>query len=214
VAGSSGTDGDVQSGYPHNALPFAVDDGGLLYFEVENNRLDAKFIRRDGKMADKFTILKDAGKKTAVSIASGKSVTLTASWKGNYKWSTGATTQSITVNPTKTTSYSCSDGSACITDNFTVNVGQAITQLYLAPEKENSSFTVYPTPVKRGQFLNIVGGPVAMQAMLFNEEGQKIKQVEVQNLTRLSTADLQAGMYYLRTQSSSKKLVKKIMVIE
>jgi hypothetical protein len=51
VAGSAGADGGVQAGYPHNALPFSQDDGGMFYFEVDSNRLDAKFIRRDGQIA-------------------------------------------------------------------------------------------------------------------------------------------------------------------
>src|SRR4030095_6392501 len=71
VAGSAGADGGVQSGYPHNAMPFSADDGGLLYCEVKNNRLDAKFLRRDGAIADKFTILKGAGQTTSSSLVSG-----------------------------------------------------------------------------------------------------------------------------------------------
>ena len=215
VAGSSGNDGGVQSGYPHNALPFAVDDGGLLYFEVENNRLDAKFIRRDGVIADKFTILKDAGKTSAVSITSGQTVTLTASWKGNYSWSTGAKTQSITVSPATTTSYACTDGNGCITDHFTVNVAQAITQLYLAPEKENSSFTAYPTPVKRGSNLIITSSDAgAVQVMILNDRGQKVKQLTVQGLTRVSTGNMRAGVYYIRSENAGEKTMKKIMVID
>jgi hypothetical protein len=38
-------------------------------------------------------------------ICSGQSTTLTASGGGTYLWSTGATTASITVNPTQTTTY-------------------------------------------------------------------------------------------------------------
>ena len=38
-------------------------------------------------------------------ICSGSSVTLTASGSGPYLWSTGATTASITVSPTSTTTY-------------------------------------------------------------------------------------------------------------
>lgn len=39
-------------------------------------------------------------------ICSGESVTVTASGSGPYLWSTGATTQSITVSPASTTTYS------------------------------------------------------------------------------------------------------------
>ncbi|MBL7698765.1 MAG: metallophosphoesterase [Chitinophagaceae bacterium] len=122
VAGSSGADGGVQSGYPHNAFPFSQDDGGMLYFEVDNNRLDAKFIRRDGNIADKFTILKDVNKSTTVNTTVGSPVTLNASWPGNYSWNTAATTSSINVTPVAvgSTNYTVTDNFGCVTDNFTV----------------------------------------------------------------------------------------------
>jgi acid phosphatase type 7 len=122
VAGSSGADGGVQSGYPHNAFPFSQDDGGMLYFEVDNNRLDAKFIRRDGVIADQFTIMKDVNESDAVWGNTGIPVTLTASWPGNYQWSTGETTRSINITPTGagTTNYSVTDGMGCVTDQFAV----------------------------------------------------------------------------------------------
>lgn len=122
VAGSAGADGGTMSGYPHNALPFSQDDGGMLYFEIDNNRLDAKFIRRDGNIADKFTILKDVNKSTTVNTTVGTPVTLTASWPGNYSWNTSATTSSITFTPMSAGSvnYSVTDNYGCVTDQFTV----------------------------------------------------------------------------------------------
>ena len=71
VAGSAGASGGMQSGYPHDALPLAFNDGGMLYLEVEGNRLDAKFIRRTGVISDQFTMLKDANKTTNLSINAG-----------------------------------------------------------------------------------------------------------------------------------------------
>ena len=123
VAGSSGADGGVQPGYPHDALPFSQDDGGMLYFEIDNNRLDAKFIRRDGAIPDSFTIIKDVNLTTNISVFNGTSVTLTASWPGNYHWTPGgATTRSITVVPPSntTTNYTVTDNYGCITDHFAV----------------------------------------------------------------------------------------------
>ena len=122
VAGSSGADGGVQSGYPHNAFPFSQDDGGMLYFEVEGSRLDAKFIRRDGNIADRFTIFKDVNRSTTINATVGTPVTLTASWPGNYSWSTTATTSAISITPgaVGTTNYTVTDNFNCITDNFTV----------------------------------------------------------------------------------------------
>jgi len=123
VAGSTGASGGTQTGYPHDALPYAVNDGGVFYFEVDDNRLNAQFIRRDGTIFDKFTIMKDVNKSTVYNITTGNSATLTASWPGNYSWSTSATTKSISVTPPLgANNYTVTDNYGCITDQFTVNV--------------------------------------------------------------------------------------------
>lgn len=215
VAGSAGADGSVQAGYPHNAMPFSVDDGGMLYFEVENNRLDAKFIRRDGVIADKFTIVKNAGRSSSFTVNAGESVTLTASWTGAYHWSNGASSQSITVSPNETTGYTCTDGNNCLTDNFTVTVAQPITRYNIRlPNEGSAKIAAYPVPVKRGMTLNITGDNEPLPANIYNEKGQKMLQFNIQNLTLVNTAQLPAGVYYLKYSLKSKPVTKKIIIIE
>ena len=68
------------------------------------------------------TVTADAGKDQT--ICAGSSATLTASGGSVYKWSTGATTKSITVSPGVTTTYSVtvSEGSVSDTDEVLVTV--------------------------------------------------------------------------------------------
>lgn len=142
VAGSSGADGGIQTGYPHNAFPYSQDDGGMFYFEVDNNRLDAKFIRRDGVVADQFTIMKDVNESPTVNTTIGFPVTLTASWPGNHVWTTTETTRSISVTPSAagTTNYSVTDDMGCITDQLTVVASDALPVTLINFEvKENNS---------------------------------------------------------------------------
>jgi hypothetical protein len=158
VSGSSGADNEVIQdfdGYPHNALPNSIDDGGMFYFEVDNNRLDAKFIRHTGAIDDKFTILKDVNVSDTIDILDGDPVTLTASWPGNYNWSTGATSRSITFNPpTGFSTYSVADQFGCVTDQFTVyaNVCNGTTNTWIGRESSewenplNWSCTTIPGP--------------------------------------------------------------------
>ena len=63
-----------------------------------------------------------------VSICLGSSATLTATGGKSYKWSTGETTQSITVKPDKTTTYTVtvSDDTNSASDNVVVTVNETI----------------------------------------------------------------------------------------
>ena len=61
-----------------------------------------------------------------MSICSGENITLTAEGNGDFIWSTGETTSSITVSPTTTTTYSVSASSSCsaesVSDEIVVEV--------------------------------------------------------------------------------------------
>lgn len=128
VAGSAGASGTMNTGFGTNPMPYAVNDGGLFYFEVEDNRLDAKMLRRNGTIFDQFTIIKDVNKTTSYTISNGTSKLLTASWPGNYSWSTSAATRSVTVTPpvNAVTNYSVTDDYGCITDQFSITTSNTL----------------------------------------------------------------------------------------
>jgi hypothetical protein len=123
VSGSVGASGGTNSGFGANAMPFAVNDAGIFYFEVEDNRLDAKMLRRDGSVFDQFTIMKDVNKITNYNITNGSSQQLTASWPAaSHAWSTGASTRQVSVSPpnNSNTVYTVTDAYGCVTDQFSV----------------------------------------------------------------------------------------------
>ncbi len=124
VAGSSGADGGVQAGYPHDALPFSIDDGGMFFLDIKDNRLDAKFIRRNSTVGDQFTIMKDVQVRDTVEILHGNSIDLSASWNGNYNWAPGATTRTVTFTPANDTVIEVKDNTTgtCLTDRFFVDL--------------------------------------------------------------------------------------------
>jgi hypothetical protein len=213
VAGSAGADGGVQAGYPHNALPFSVDDGGMLFFEVEDNRLDAKFIRRDGAVADQFTIVKDAGRNTSYTIPAGSSQTLTASWNGTYSWPTGETTRSITVSPASSTSYIVSDANGCLKDTFNITVEQLITKKTQASPEINGSVSLAPTFVKRGQLIRMHTQNMGQTIFIITgENGNTVKRFQTTGDITIETSNLSSGIYFLKWETRGKTQARKFVV--
>jgi len=82
----------------------------------------------------------------SVNICSGQSTTITASGGGNYSWNTGATTASIFVSPTVTTSYS-----------VLVSVGTCTATAA-------GTVAVQPTPVASAQGTTIPGSSTSLTA--------------------------------------------------
>jgi len=150
VAGSAGQIGGTQGSFPHAAMYYSnATTGGSLALEIEGNRLDAKFIAADNTIKDQFTIVKDVNKTTSVSFAEGQSADLTASWIGNYNWSTGAITRSITVSPPQGNyDYFVNDNanvsSRCLADTFHVTVLPAGG--FANSDNSGLSLKVYPNP--------------------------------------------------------------------
>ncbi len=125
VAGSSGASGGVQGSFPHNALPFALNDAGMFFLDINDNRLDAKFVRANNTIFDQFTIMKDVKKKDTIALFPGTPVSYTASWPGTYTWNTGATTRSNTVIvPLADTMITVKDNNSgtCLTDQHFIDV--------------------------------------------------------------------------------------------
>jgi len=121
VSGSAGAMGQRQATYPHDAMYYSYNElGGASMIEVTENRLDLKWLSSDGVTRDHFVMMKDVNKNKIINCKKGESVTLTASFVGNYSWSkTKQTTRSITVSPTAgKTIYEVVDPYSCLKDRF------------------------------------------------------------------------------------------------
>ena len=140
VSGSAGQLGGTSAGYPHNAMYYSnATNGGSFYFEVDSNRLDAKFISYSGTGAgvapvirDQFTIFKDVKKVTDITVTQNDNLQLTASWRGTYYWPSNgaATTKAVTVNTTTPGiyNYTVTDAAsgACLKDSFHIVITAAL----------------------------------------------------------------------------------------
>ncbi len=158
VSGSAGKlDKVSKAGYPHDCMSYSnIDDGGCFYFEVDSNRLDAKFISYAtanpsiAVVRDSFTVFKDVSKKSNITVFQNDPLTLTASWRGTYNWinNGNASTQSVSLSNSTTGNftYFVRDNYSCIEDSFYVNV--------VSPELK------FCMPVANGTILSNISGTV------------------------------------------------------
>ncbi|MBN9383554.1 MAG: metallophosphoesterase [Chitinophagaceae bacterium] len=128
VSGSSGALDYSQAAFPHDALPFAdVSIGGATLLEIEDNRLDVKWICSDGVVRDRFTIMKGVNRKMAIQLKKGQKAVLRASYVGQYTWQNRKDTiREISVTPpVGKTTYRVRDKHSCLQDVFEVYVSDS-----------------------------------------------------------------------------------------
>ena len=143
VTGSSGQLGGTSAGWP---LPFMsytdASNGGSFYFEIDSNRLDAKFISyTTGPLTpflrDSFTIFKDVNNIQNITVNKNAALTLTASWRGKYFWThNSATVQAVAISTAVPGSYTYTvkdaNAGSCIQDVFNVTVSNPVPILLVS----------------------------------------------------------------------------------
>ena len=209
VVGSSGQLGGQTPGFEHNAMYYSdVTNGGALYLEIENNRLNAKWICADGVVRDNFTIMKNVGKTTTVNINAGGTVKITASWIGTYSWSTGVSTRSIYVTPAVSTSYTVTDSLGCVTDVFNISVSRPASV-----RQEQKYVEVYPTIIKSGMSLQISNKRgERSDIILVDVNGKIVKKLSINNRSFIETTGLVPGTYFVKWNNMIHAGVQKIII--
>ena len=167
VAGSAGqVTGNTANTYPvfytRNQSTSLGGESGALYLEIEDNRLDARFIGYSGTVRDQFTIMKGVNKNTLLNAVVNKPLVLNASWIGGYNWQNGpgspaindSRLRTISIRPKTTGNFiyyvsdSLQPSHTCITDTFTVRVSStmsaAVTK-YEAIRKDNHVLVQWTT---------------------------------------------------------------------
>ena len=185
VSGSAGADGAIQAGWPHNALPFAQDDGGMLYLEIEDNRLDARFIRRDSVIADQFSIFKDVNRRDTMVVPPHDTVMLHASWIGTYLWSGGNTNRNRIVIPAHDTVITVCDSAVrtCLTDRFVIRLTTDTFATSVGKLQNGSGTYVYPVPATNTLYLQIRPAADAMYTFRFYDVRSRLLRTSYRRLS-------------------------------
>jgi 3',5'-cyclic AMP phosphodiesterase CpdA len=121
VAGTAGWTGKTTEGYPHKAMHYSTSsETGAVILEVENNRLEAKYLSSQGILLDNFIMLKDVNKNADYRISCGEVLSLKTSWQGDVfsKSNTSFSLDSLVLD----TLFIVKDKNACLTDTFKIYV--------------------------------------------------------------------------------------------
>lgn len=130
VNGVGGGPGTLRYGITHPVMEYSLaGQAGSFYFEIDGNRLDAKFINEEGNVLDQFTVFKDLNLKTpsTQTINYFDKLELAATWTGEYVWSNGDKTKNIKVNPTENTVFKVSDPQNCFQESFDIKVNPPLS---------------------------------------------------------------------------------------
>lgn len=207
VAGSGGWIGPNQTSFPHDAMYFSdATNGGTGVLDVEANRLDLKWLCADGVIRDQFTMFKNVNKVSSFTIAPSQTITLNASWPGNYLWSNSDTTRTSSVSPTSNTVYWVKDKFNCIADTFKVFISPV--GVHNVSSTKQQTLLVYPNPTKENIVLKLnLTARADVGLKLYSSEGKLIKEYPTTDYEAgennisvwLIDLKLQNGFYFLET---------------
>ena len=160
--------------------------------------------------------MKDVNKTTSLSVPSGTPTQLTASWIGNYSWSTGETTRTITVSAVTNTSYTVTDGIGCITDVFDISINANRSGANRFTEtKLNIPGKILPSFAKRGEPVLVrSGNNEAAQVIISDANGRIIYTQKFINDLTIQTSRFHTGIYYIKLSSKLRTETLKLIVID
>ncbi|MDX2173564.1 MAG: T9SS type A sorting domain-containing protein [Bacteroidota bacterium] len=132
-------------------------------------------------------------------LCSGQSATLTASGATGYSWNTGATTSSIVITPTTSTSYTatgtntCSSASAIFTQSVVICTGIKSASI-------NGAISIFPNPVKDVLTINIEEqGNYSIT--IIDAVGKVVYTAETDKNLNVNTSALSQGIYILKVKT-------------
>jgi hypothetical protein len=148
----------------------------------------------------------------AGTICIGQATVLTASGANTYSWNTGATTASILVSPSVTTSYTTT-GTSSVTGcsgitvtNLVVSSCAGVTNI----ENEIEGLSIYPNP-SNGNFTIELNNGKTKQIVITDNTGKMIKTMSTKDdVINVSLDQFANGIYHVKVESNNATKVVKI----
>jgi hypothetical protein len=148
-------------------------------------------------------------------ICVGQTASLTATGATSYTWTTNATTATITISPTITTSYTVTGVNANGCFN-TASITQSVslcTSIYSEAEILETNIRVYPNPSSGVINVEIEGINDIVQIELVNVIGQVVMKETVSTQhSSLTIYNLNAGIYFINLIKNSNVIATKKVI--
>lgn len=144
-------------------------------------------------------------------ICTGESIELTASGAVNYTWSSGATTASVIVNPTITSTYTvnATDANGCKADStLMITVSDCAG---LQATESSSAVLVYPNP-NNGVFTIDAKAYGKVDVNIYSVTGQLIVSQQVVDLAPIDLSKFDNGVYLVRITTASGNVFNKHLI--
>ncbi len=226
VCGCSGKVSSTSSGWPHPVFyNYSNTIFGSMLLEVNDNRLDAKFINAGGTVSDQFTLVKNAGKKVTLNACPNQSVNLIPSWPASVQWfPIGVTQNSVTITTVVPTTYYSYDALSCIKDTFEIimlptALCNTVTGIF--KNELNDQVVVYPNVLTKSTSklkINFIPDMLINQINFYDVSGKKFPSTinEINNSTlETDTRNLNNGVYFIEILfNDTKKAYKKIIITD
>ena len=149
-------------------------------------------------------------------ICLGDKIKLTASGGGTYEWSTGETTKSIFVNPTRTTSYSVTATRGGVTNSDAVVVTVENCSAISNGGKQED-MTIFPNPTTGTLNIKADNDYNSLNLNIYSMNGSVVYSdvVQTNNKVAYKSVDLSnfsKGIYFVRMFNSDYHKVKKVLL--
>jgi hypothetical protein len=167
------------------------------YVRIPNYQCDADSVLRTFEIVPNLSV--NLGNDTV--LVSGESIILNAGNPGNqYLWSTGETTQTITLTAPLTDPevwVMVSSSSGCeATDTIQISLITRVDEQAIRP-----SLAVYPNP--GSDFITLESNQMILEYQIINVLGQMVERRTVNNnLARFSVEEFSSGIYFVRIQTA------------
>ncbi len=223
VVGCSGKLSSVDSGWPHPVMINSEENElGSLVIDIEDNRLDAKYIKTDGTIYDQFTIIKDPEQNLLYQVCPGDEIVLYPSWPGEYVWQpSSATSDSLTVTAILNTFYFVTDSLNCLKDTFNIEIlpsppCTSITSMLNG--KEMNDEVIFIVTTTNQLIINCETEVASPSPIIIVDAGGKIvysNQLEIKQGFNHFTMDMSlftGGFYIVSVTHNNKQFKRKLII--